>query len=83
LRIDANQQAPHSEGGPGTIAELVAHYRLKEGKDRVLGRMADEILSAEDFANLQKSTGKTIVDLESVWPSQCPMYCISTPRLNT
>jgi hypothetical protein len=30
LRIDANQQTPHSEGGPGTIAELVAHYRLKE-----------------------------------------------------
>jgi len=30
LRIDANQQTPHSEGGPETIAELVAHYRLKE-----------------------------------------------------
>jgi len=30
LRIDANQQTPHSEGGPGTIAELVSHYRLKE-----------------------------------------------------
>jgi hypothetical protein len=30
LRIDANQQIPHSESGPGTIAELVAHYRLKE-----------------------------------------------------
>jgi hypothetical protein len=29
LPIDANQQTPHSEGGPGTIAELVAHYRLK------------------------------------------------------
>jgi hypothetical protein len=38
--------------------------------------MADEILSAEDFANLEKPTGKTIVDLESVWPSQCPMYWI-------
>ncbi len=30
LRIDANQQTPHSEGGPQTVAELVAHYRLKE-----------------------------------------------------
>jgi hypothetical protein len=30
LRIDANQQTPHSEGRPGTIAELIAHYRLKE-----------------------------------------------------
>ena len=29
LRIDANQQTPHSEGGPETVAELVAHYRLK------------------------------------------------------
>src|SRR4051812_41093557 len=30
LRIDANQQTPLAEGGPSTIAELVAHYRLKE-----------------------------------------------------
>ncbi len=30
LRIDANQQTPHTEGGPGTLAELVAHYKLKE-----------------------------------------------------
>ncbi len=30
LRINANQQAPHSECGPKTISELVAHYRLKE-----------------------------------------------------
>ena len=30
MRIDANQQTPHFGGGPGTIAELVAHYRLKE-----------------------------------------------------
>src|ERR1035438_1073053 len=30
LRIDANQQTPQAEGGPGTIAELIAHYRLKE-----------------------------------------------------
>jgi hypothetical protein len=29
LRIDANQQTPQAEGGPGTIAELIAHYRLK------------------------------------------------------
>jgi integrase len=30
LRIDANQQTPQVEAGPKTIAELVAHYRLKE-----------------------------------------------------
>ena len=30
LRIDANQQTPLADRGPGTIAELVAHYRLKE-----------------------------------------------------
>jgi len=30
LRIDANQQTPQAEGGPSTIAELIAHYRLKE-----------------------------------------------------
>ena len=30
LRIDANQETPQTEGGPSTIAELVAHYRLKE-----------------------------------------------------
>src|SRR6202023_3350617 len=30
LRIDANQQTPLAEGGPKTIAELIAHYRLKE-----------------------------------------------------
>jgi hypothetical protein len=28
LRMDANQQTPHA--GPKTIAELVAHYRLKD-----------------------------------------------------
>jgi integrase len=30
LRIDANQQTPQAEGGPKTVSELVAHYRLKE-----------------------------------------------------
>jgi integrase len=30
LRIDANQQTPQAEGGPRTVAELIAHYRLKE-----------------------------------------------------
>ena len=33
LRIDANAQTPQAEGGPETIAELVAHYRLKELKE--------------------------------------------------
>ena len=33
LRIDANAQSPQAEGGPETIAELVAHYRLKELKE--------------------------------------------------
>jgi hypothetical protein len=40
LRIDANQQTPQSEGGPGTIAELVAHYRLKELVGENQGRKA-------------------------------------------
>lgn len=30
LRIDANQQTPQAESRPGTVAALVAHYRLKE-----------------------------------------------------
>jgi hypothetical protein len=30
LRIDANQQAPHAESGPRSVAELIALYRLKE-----------------------------------------------------
>jgi integrase len=30
LRIDANQQTPQVESGPNTIAELIAHFRLKE-----------------------------------------------------
>jgi hypothetical protein len=30
LRIDANQQTPQAEGGPKTVSELVAHYKLKE-----------------------------------------------------
>ena len=33
LRIDANSQTPLAESGPETIAELVAHYRLKELKE--------------------------------------------------
>jgi integrase len=40
LRIDANQQAPHAEGGPRTVAELIAHYRLKELVDENKGRKA-------------------------------------------
>jgi len=40
LRIDANQQAPQAEGGPNTIAELVAHYRLKELAGERNGRKA-------------------------------------------
>jgi integrase len=40
LRIDANQQAPHAEGGASTIAELVAHYRLKELAGENQGRKA-------------------------------------------
>ncbi len=40
LRIDANQQAPHAEGGPRTIAELIAHYRLKELVGENKGRKA-------------------------------------------
>jgi integrase len=40
LRIDANQQTPQSESGPSTIAELVAHYRLKELAGDSNGRKA-------------------------------------------
>ena len=40
LRIDANQQTPQSESGPSTIAELVAHYRLKELSGDSNGRKA-------------------------------------------
>jgi integrase len=40
LRIDANQQTPHAEGGARTIAELVAHYRLKELAGENQGRKA-------------------------------------------
>jgi hypothetical protein len=29
LRIDANQQTPHFDGGPETIAELVAHHAMR------------------------------------------------------
>ena len=40
LRIDANQQTPQAEGGPSTIAELEAHYRLKELAGERNGRKA-------------------------------------------
>ena len=40
LRIDANQEAPQTEGPPSTIAELVAHYRLKELAGEDQGRKA-------------------------------------------
>ena len=40
LRIDTNQQAPHAEGGPRTVAELIAHYRLKELASEGKGRKA-------------------------------------------
>ncbi len=40
LRINANQQTPQTEGGPSTIAELVAHYRLKELAGEDQGRKA-------------------------------------------
>ena len=40
LRIDANQQTPLAEGGPKTIAELIAHYRLKELVGEKQGRKA-------------------------------------------
>ena len=40
LRIDANQQTPQPDGGPSTIAELGAHYRLKELAGESRGRKA-------------------------------------------
>lgn len=40
LRIDANQQTSQVESGPGTVAALVAHYRLKELAGERNGRKA-------------------------------------------
>ncbi len=40
LRIDANQETPQAEGGPSTIAQLIAHYRLKELAGEDQGRKA-------------------------------------------
>ena len=40
LRIDANQQTPQAESGPSTVAELIAHYRLKELAEDDQGRKA-------------------------------------------
>lgn len=40
LRIDANQQTPVAEGRPKTVAELIAHYRLKELAGEKQGRKA-------------------------------------------
>jgi len=40
LRIDANHEAPHTEGGPKTVAELISHYRLKELAGEQQGRKA-------------------------------------------
>lgn len=40
LRIDANQQTPQVDAGPNTIANLVAHYRLKELANDRNGRKA-------------------------------------------
>ena len=53
LRIDANQQAPHVEGGPKTVAELIAHYRLKELVGENKGRKAFSTRAAyECYLNL-------------------------------
>jgi integrase len=46
LRIDANQQTPQAEGGPSSIAELIAHYRLKELAGESQGRKAFSTRSA-------------------------------------
>jgi len=46
LRINANQQTPQTDGGPSTIAELVAHYRLKELTGESRGRKAFSTRSA-------------------------------------
>jgi integrase len=52
LRIDANQQTPLAEGGPKTIAELIAHYRLKELAGEKQGRKAFSTRAAyESYLN--------------------------------
>ena len=49
LRINANQQTPQAEGGPSTIAELVAHYRLKELTGDSHSRKAFSTRSAYEY----------------------------------
>ena len=48
LRIEANQQTPHTEGVPRTIDELVSHYRLKELAGEDQGRKAYSTRAAYD-----------------------------------
>ncbi len=40
MRIDANSQTPQAESGTETIADLVAHYRLKELNENSLSQKA-------------------------------------------
>jgi hypothetical protein len=58
LRIDANQQIPLAEGGPKTIAELIAHCRLKElaGEKQAFSTRAgcESYLKGLDYSPLGK-----------------------------
>jgi integrase len=52
LRIDANQQTPLADGGPKTLAELIAHYRLKELAGEKQGRKSFSTRAAyESYLN--------------------------------
>ena len=48
MRIDAKQQAPHAESGPRSVAELIAHYRLKELAGESKGRKAFSTRAAHE-----------------------------------
>jgi integrase len=49
LRIDANQQTPHTAVRPDTVAALVAHYRLKELANDRNGRKAFSTRAAYEY----------------------------------
>ena len=61
LRIDANQQAPHAESGPRSVAELIAHKNSVIGRNicRSVGGQAVAMIAAE-VGMLDPDTGRAI-----------------------
>ena len=78
LRIDANQQTPQAEARPGTVAALVAHYRLKELAGERNGRKAFATRAAYecylDSWVLPKGTKAKIRNLTSALFSDAMRY---------